>query len=379
MAHHIVGVAALASGDVAAAAAELATAVALADQLGYRHPGFIPRAAGCHRGPRPRRRRRRRASASPTSSTRRLPRCGCPGSTRRPAAAVAWRCWSPAISRPRAELSAAMTEFDALGYRLDAARTEVLVGRALRRAGLRTAAATTLDEAQARLVGDARRAVGGPGRCRARACRTWPRRGHVDADRVANRRPRRPRPAQPGDRRRAAGQRWRRSRRTSRGSTASWACGRAPSSPGASAPALDPADAIEGDVGEPRYRPPDRLRTVEPCGECARCSSGSINRCRCSTGEWCPTSTSTTPPARPPFVAVMDDDRALPAVLLGRPPGDRLQVARQHRGLRVGAGRSSGRSSVPTPTATSSCSPRTRRRRSTSSPGRCRSTTATSC
>ena len=54
-------------------------------------------------------------------------------------------------SAGRAELSTAMAEFAALGYRLDAARTEVLVGRALRRAGMRTAAATTLEEARAQL------------------------------------------------------------------------------------------------------------------------------------------------------------------------------------------------------------------------------------
>ena len=40
------------------------------------------------------------------------------------------------------------------------------------------------------------------------------------------------------------------------------------------------------------------IRTVDGCGACARCSSGSTSRCRSSTGGWCRTSTSTTPPAR---------------------------------------------------------------------------------
>jgi DNA-binding NarL/FixJ family response regulator len=51
-----------------------------------------------------------------------------------------------------------VTAFDALGYCLDAARTQVLVGRALRRGGQRSAAAAALGEGHARLM--AMRAVG---------------------------------------------------------------------------------------------------------------------------------------------------------------------------------------------------------------------------
>ncbi len=150
MAHHVVGVAALASGDVSAAVTELATAVALADHLGYRHPGFIPvlpDAIEAH------------ALAGEDAVCQRL-------ADDLDAQAAALRLpWVDAAARrgrglallvagdqqAAPELSTAMAEFAALGYRLDAARTEVLVGRALRRAGMRTAAATTLEGAQAQL------------------------------------------------------------------------------------------------------------------------------------------------------------------------------------------------------------------------------------
>ena len=152
MALHVLGVSALAHGVVSSAAVHLTTAVALAGQLGFRHPGYIPvlpDAIEAH------------ALAGDDDACRRLA-----GELDEQAAALASPWVDAAAQRGRGlallstgderaadELSAAAETFDALGYRLDAARTQVLVGRALRRAGLRTAAASTLDEAHARLAG----------------------------------------------------------------------------------------------------------------------------------------------------------------------------------------------------------------------------------
>ncbi len=136
MAGHVLGLVALADGDPARAAAELEPVVVLAAELGYRHPGY---SRSC---PTQSRRRRlpetsRPASGSPPSSTDRRRRSVFHGSTWRPSGgAGSWR-WRPVPTSGGPILADASTGFDALGYRVDAARARLLQGRALRRAGRR--------------------------------------------------------------------------------------------------------------------------------------------------------------------------------------------------------------------------------------------------
>jgi DNA-binding CsgD family transcriptional regulator len=151
MAHHVLGIAALARGAAFVAAGELVAGVALADRLGYRHPGYIPvlpDAIEAH-------------ALTGDDET-----CGRLAEQLETQAAVLGLPWvDAAAARGRGlallaagdpaavgELTAAATAFDTLGYCLDAARTQVLVGRALRRGGQRSAAALALDEAHARLT-----------------------------------------------------------------------------------------------------------------------------------------------------------------------------------------------------------------------------------
>ena len=198
MAHHVLGVAALSRGAASVAARELATGASLADRLGYRHPGYIPvlpDAIEAH------------ALTGDEEACRRLAgeldgkrqRSNSRGSTRRPVVDAASPCWLRGIPPPwRARRGGDGVRH--ARYRLDAARTQILVGRALRRGGQRSAAAAALDEGHARLT--AMHAVGWAEQAdaeRGRVAPTAP--GDLDADRVAHRRPRGPGPPQPGDRR----------------------------------------------------------------------------------------------------------------------------------------------------------------------------------
>ena len=150
MAHHLTGVAALARGAASQAAQELTTAVELADRLGYRHPGFIPvlpdaveahalagDADACQRSS---------DQLTEQAAALRLP--WVDAAARRGRGLVLLIAGDQLAS---VELGAAAVAFDALGYRLDAARTQLLVGRALRRAGQRSAAEGALDDARAQL------------------------------------------------------------------------------------------------------------------------------------------------------------------------------------------------------------------------------------
>ena len=151
MAHHLTGVAALARGAASQAAQELTTAVELADRLGYRHPGFIPvlpDAVEAH------------ALAGDADA------CQLSSDQLTEQAAALRLPWVDAAARrgrglvllvagdqlASVELGGAAVAFGALGYRLDAARTQLLAGRALRRAGQRSAAQGALDDARAQLA-----------------------------------------------------------------------------------------------------------------------------------------------------------------------------------------------------------------------------------
>jgi len=151
MGHHVLGLDALARGDAAVAIAELDAGLELAARFGYRHPGFVavlPDAL--------------EARALVGDAT------GCADlvaelAAQAAALGVPWVDAASARARgigllvagddaAATVLGAAADRFDALGYRLDAARTRLLQGRALRRAGRRGAAAGILGETEAALA-----------------------------------------------------------------------------------------------------------------------------------------------------------------------------------------------------------------------------------
>jgi DNA-binding CsgD family transcriptional regulator len=152
MAAHVLGVTALAGGDAAAAAAALEPAVALAAELGYRHPGYIPllpdaveatalagQLAGCEQ---------LAAELDAQAAALRLPWVDAAARRAHGLLALATGCDEAA-----GVLAEAAAGFDALGYRLDAARSALLQGRALRRAGRRSDAAAVLEDTRACFAG----------------------------------------------------------------------------------------------------------------------------------------------------------------------------------------------------------------------------------
>ena len=208
-------------------------AVSLAATLGYRHPGYMALLPDADRGER----------RSPATS----PRCeqfaaeldvqaaalGAAVGRRRRRTRPGTRSRSPrAAPTPPTALAEAAATFDALGYRLDAARSALLQGRALRRAGRRNDAGAVLADAQARFA--AMGAKPWADQAGAELERVAPGRlpGELTATEVAGRRPRRPSAGATGRSPASCSSAWRPSRPTSPASTASSASGRAPSWPG---------------------------------------------------------------------------------------------------------------------------------------------------
>jgi DNA-binding CsgD family transcriptional regulator len=151
MAAHVLGIVALARGDAAAAVGELEPAVALAAELGYRHPGYIPLLPDTVEAA---------ALAGDIATCQRLAT-----DLDEQAAALGLPWVDIAALRGRglvalatgaddadAILAEASSGFDALGYQVDAARTRLLQGRARRRAGRRADAAAVLTDAQKRFT-----------------------------------------------------------------------------------------------------------------------------------------------------------------------------------------------------------------------------------
>ena len=149
--HHVRGVVALAAGDGEAAAAALAPAVELARRSGHRHPGYVPFLPDAVEAA---------ALAGDAEACAELA-----GELGAQAADLGEPWVDAAALRARGlvalaagddqaadQLGGAAAAFDELGYRLDGARTRLLHGRALRRAGQRRAAAEVLDGARARFV-----------------------------------------------------------------------------------------------------------------------------------------------------------------------------------------------------------------------------------
>ena len=321
----------------------------------------------------------RRLAASSTSKRR---RSACRGSTPPRAVAAGWRCWPPAIAAaPRRARRRRRTPFDALGYRLDAARTQVLVGRALRRAGQRSAPRPTLLTTPMPGCGDARRAVGGAGGRRARAGRARPGGATLTptesriADLVAHGR----------RNREIAGELlvsaatveahltriYRKLGVRSRTELVQvWV--EQPEPRGWANP--------DENVGEPRYR---RGRLWDSYGRRMWCAAlmfvGVDEPVPLLDGRTVPYVNLDNAASTPPFVAVLETiERFLPyysGVHRGTGYKSRVSTA----ALRVGAGCRRRVRRRRSATATSWCSPRTPPRRSTSSPDRCPSATATSC
>ena len=147
MGHHVIGLDALARGDAAVAVAALDAGVELAARFGYRHPGFVAvlpdaiearalagDAPGC--------------AALVSELAVQATALGVPWVDAAAARARGLGLLVAADDAAAEVLGEAADRFDALGYRLDAARTRLLQGRALRRAGRRGVAAGVLDEAE---------------------------------------------------------------------------------------------------------------------------------------------------------------------------------------------------------------------------------------
>lgn len=151
MASHLLGLLALTRGDAATASVELAAALSVADELGFCHPGYVAALPDA-------------IEASALAGD--LDRCERLGSELDLQAARLGSPWvdaaavrgrglrDSAAGRPDAAeaLGAAASSFDALGYRLDAARSVLAQARAQRRAGRRTEAAALLATARRRFT-----------------------------------------------------------------------------------------------------------------------------------------------------------------------------------------------------------------------------------
>jgi ATP/maltotriose-dependent transcriptional regulator MalT len=152
MAAHVLGLVALARGEPAVAAAELAPALTIAAELGHRHPGYVPALPEAIEAS---------ALAGDLATCERLT-----DEIEVQASALGVPLVDAAADRARgllalaagnddaaAALDAAAEQYDRLGYLLDAARTVLLQGRALRRSGRRNDAAAVLADARDRFTG----------------------------------------------------------------------------------------------------------------------------------------------------------------------------------------------------------------------------------
>ncbi len=151
MAHAVRGLASLAEGEPARAVAELAPGLAFVRAVGVRLPSVLPlltdsveatALAGDHRA----------CAALAGELAHDAEAVGQPWVD---AAAVRGRGLAALASGDEgaaALLEEAAVRFEELGYRLDAARARLLVGRALRRTGQRRASAGVLEEVRARFV-----------------------------------------------------------------------------------------------------------------------------------------------------------------------------------------------------------------------------------
>jgi DNA-binding NarL/FixJ family response regulator len=170
MAHHVDGVLALTHADGMSALTELLDGVALGRQLGIAHPGVVPVLPDAIE------------AATATGAVELAADLGAELEAQAAALALPWV--DAAAHRGRAlvamatgdktaagALAEAATEFGALGYQLDAARTALWHGRALHRAGRRAAAADALVDAR-----DGLRRLG---------ARPWAEQAEADLERVA--------------------------------------------------------------------------------------------------------------------------------------------------------------------------------------------------
>lgn len=151
MAHHVLGVLALASGAPRVALADLAPALRLARDIGVRLPSVVPVLpdaieAACLGGD---------ASLGAELSHELDGQADDVGQPWVDAAARRGRglvAFAKRSAKAGALLADAAGSFDELGYPMDAARTLLQLGRALRRSGRRTAAADALADARRRFT-----------------------------------------------------------------------------------------------------------------------------------------------------------------------------------------------------------------------------------
>jgi DNA-binding NarL/FixJ family response regulator len=145
MAHHVRGLRGLAAGDPAGALDAFAAGVDLLGSLGYHHPGVIPVLAdGIEAAV---------LGGHAEHAQGWADRLGAQAAVlAQPWVDAAHRRACALLTRDADGLARAAATFDALGYRLDAARSTVLLGQALRRAGQRSAAADVLCGGHDRLV-----------------------------------------------------------------------------------------------------------------------------------------------------------------------------------------------------------------------------------
>jgi DNA-binding CsgD family transcriptional regulator len=151
MAAHVLGVVALAHGDPAAAAAELEPAVGLAAGLGYRHPGYLPLLpeaveAAALRGD------VTTCEQLATELDEQSAALGLPWVDTAALRARGLVGLANGADDAAAVLAEAAAGFDALGSLVDAGRTRLLQGRALRRAGRRADATAALADARKRFA-----------------------------------------------------------------------------------------------------------------------------------------------------------------------------------------------------------------------------------
>jgi DNA-binding CsgD family transcriptional regulator len=149
-AHHVAGVFALARDDAETALGELRHGAALARQMGFAHPGVIPVLPDVLE------------AAAATGATELARELAAELESQAAALGLPWvdaaatrgrGLASLAAGEPAADdLAEAAAAFDALGYRLDAARAWWWHGRALQRAGRRRPAADVLAEARDRFA-----------------------------------------------------------------------------------------------------------------------------------------------------------------------------------------------------------------------------------
>jgi DNA-binding CsgD family transcriptional regulator/tetratricopeptide (TPR) repeat protein len=169
-AHSVLGLLALSQGEVQAAAAELSESVRALDDMGFRHPGAIPAVPDAIEA---------LTLAGDVQAAESLL-----VTLRRQAADVDSRWVDAAVERATgtvalgrgeptaaATLAEAASIFDTLGFRPDAARSLLLLGRAQVRAGKRTAAADSLGQARNAFI--------------AMGARLWADRATGELDRVA--------------------------------------------------------------------------------------------------------------------------------------------------------------------------------------------------